>query len=178
MTKRHQTITDFTSCFVVLSQIDNVDLGLDDFLLKYIEYLKEGESSEGFLILKVSDLANLITNLDKVDAVSKKHARLGLKRLLFLKLRILNNFPEKKRIIAPKLSTPRKKVFKPRKIKDTEKDIIDFLGTKDKVRSLDIVNHFRNLHPRSVKRYLSNLTKGGHIQRKVEGKAVFYLKND
>jgi len=176
MTKRHQTIKDFTSCFVVLSQIDNVDLGLDDFLLKYVEYLKEEESSEKFLVLKISDLANLITNLDKVNAISRKHAKLGLKRLLFLKLIVINSFPEKKKIVVPKLSTPRKKVFKPRKIKDVEKDIIDFLETKDKVRSLDIVNHFRNLHPRSVKRYLSNLIKGGHIQKKVEGKAVFYFK--
>jgi len=175
MAKRNKTLKDFTSCFVVLSQIDNVDLGLDDFLAKYVDYLKERESSEKFLILKVTDLANLITNLDKVNAICKKNAKIGLKKLLFLKLKVINTLPEPKKVVVKKLSTP-KKVAKPGEMKNIEKEIVEFLQTQDKVRSLDIINRFNALHPRSVKRYLSNLVKGGYIQKEAEGRATFYSK--
>ena len=175
MAKRNKTLKDFTSCFVVLSQIDNVDLGLDDFLAKYVDYLKERESSEKFLILKVTDLANLITNLDKVNAICKKNAKIGLKKLLFLKLKVINILPEPKKVVVKKLSTP-KKVAKPGEMKNIEKEIVEFLQTQDKVRSLDIINRFNALHPRSVKRYLSNLVKGGYIQKEAEGRATFYSK--
>ncbi len=175
MAKRNKTLKDFTSCFVVLSQIDNVDLGLDDFLAKYVDYLKEIESSEKFLVLKVTDLANLITNLDKVNAICKKNAKIGLKKLLFLKLKVINTLPEPKKVVVKKLSTP-KKVAKPGEMKNIEKEIVEFLQTQDKVRSLDIINRFNALHPRSVKRYLSNLVKGGYIQKEAEGRATFYSK--
>lgn len=175
MAKRNKTLKDFTSCFVVLSQIDNVDLGLDDFLAKYVDYLKEIESSEKFLILKVTDLANLITNLDKVNAICKKNAKIGLKKLLFLKLKVINTLPEQKKVVVKKISTP-KKVTKPGEMKSVEKEIVEFLQTQDKVRSLDIINRFNTLHPRSVKRYLSNLVKGGYIQKEAEGRATFYSK--
>jgi len=176
MVKRNKTLEDFTSCFVVLSQINNVDLNLDDFLAKYVDYLKEKENSEKLLVLKVTDLANLITNLDKVDAVYKKNAKIGLKKLLFLKLKIINIFPEQKKIMIKKLSTPKKINTKPGEMKNIEKEIVDFLETQDKVRSLDIINHFSSLHPRSVKRYLSNLVRGGYIQKEAEGRATFYFK--
>lgn len=176
MAKRTKTLKDFTSCFVVLSQIDNVDLGLDDFLAKYVDYLKEEESSEKFFVLKVTDLANLITNLDKVNAIYKKNAKIGLKKLLFLKLKVMNTFPERKKVVVKKLSTPKKVVTKPGEMKDVEKEIVEFLDTQDKVRSLDIINRFNALHPRSVKRYLSNLVKGGYIQKEAEGRATFYSK--
>jgi len=175
MAKRNKTLKDFTSCFVVLSQIDNVDLGLDDFLAKYVDYLKERESSEKFLILKVTDLANLITNLDKVNAICKKNAKIGLKKLLFLKLKVINILPEPKKVVVKKLSTP-KKVAEPGEMKNIEKEIVEFLQTQEKVRSLDIINRFNALHPRSVKRYLSNLVKGGYIQKEAEGRATFYSK--
>jgi hypothetical protein len=176
MAKRNKTLKDFTSCFVVLSQIDNVDLSLDDFLVKYVDYLKERESSEKFLVLKVTDLANLITNLDKVNAICKKNAKIGLKKLLFLKLKVINTFPEQNKVVVKKLSTPKKIAVKPGEMKNIEKEIVEFLQTQDKVRSLDIINRFSALHPRSVKRYLSNLVKGGYIQKEAEGRATFYSK--
>ncbi len=176
MAKRTETLKDFTSCFVVLSRMEKVDLRLDDLLIKYLDYLKEKDNSDRFLILKVSDLADLLMNLDRLNVVSKRHVKLGLRKLLFLKLKVINNPSVKKKIVVKKLSTPKRIVSRPGKMKEVEKDIIEFVQSKDKVRSLDIINHFGVLHPRSVKRHLSNLVKGGYIHKETKGRAVFYFK--
>lgn len=172
MRKRQETAKDFISCFIILSRIDSIYLRLDDFLKIYVDYLQNKSESEKFLIFKINHLLEFIVNFHKLKIIPKKSSLESYKHLLKLKLSIIGSLEEKKVIKKVVKKTKAKK--SPDKIRKNEKNILDFIKSKGRIQNKDIFNHFKQLHPRSIKRNISNLVKKDLVKREAEGKAVFY----
>lgn len=174
MTKRRGTLKEFVSCFVMLSKFENLELGLGDFLVKYLEYLEEKRDSEKFILNKIDYLYGTLDNLDRFNAVPKKSCRVCMKRILFLKLKIIDSVFVKEKSAVEKLSTFPKIVKSG--VGEAEKKILEYVNSQGKVRNRDILSRFGDMHPRTIKRNLNKLVEKGHVEKISEGQAVFYSK--
>lgn len=174
MTRRRETVEAFSSCFRVLSKIDRVKLGLNDFLKKFIDFLGGQPNADKFLLMKINHLSDFMLTFCELKVIPQKLALSGYKELLRLKLRVIKTSVVEKRevkSVRPKLSTDPG-------LKETEKEVLDFVNSKIRVQNTEIFSQFRDLHSRSIKRHLSNLVKKGLISREARGKTVIYTKSN
>ena len=175
-----------------------------DFTSAYLAFLNKGKGSTEFdvaqyepgrnLINKVNNLCELLDYIEHSDSSINNPLLISRKKLLELKIKLLNHIKEIKPNAKPAEQNKKRIVSNQTVKKDAEisvdaveninvlsvnkEKIMDFVKRFKNVRAKDIVDNFDSLSIRTIKRNLKELTDKGYLVRKSENSAVFYSVNN
>ena len=141
--------------------------------------------SEQKHLLAVGSLIELVEEMKHLNIGSSTPLLFTLDSLLRYKLHLLRSLSPD--LFMPPIAasgedktaaSPPDDADRPVKISSAIDKIYQFIKSTPNTRTKDIVDHFKHLSERTVKRSLKELTRLGSIEKRSENKAVFYSSKD
>lgn len=158
--------------------IETVRKQLEDSLGSFINFLKTESAKPQEISFQLANIATTLSIFSHLKKISISDTLTIERDILIFKKSLLSFelIPHRKKSIvinkADYISAPRNNS----NINITQKRILGFIESGNEVLNIEIFNHFKDISKRTLKRHLSQLITGGYINRKSQGKKVYYKK--